>query len=403
MHLSAHYIFPILKCLFVILFFIHLFGDYSQAAGNLRDLSDVVASIVGDVPNVGHEIKMTLPLDSDEILPSDYVNIEMAYYDNIQIDGFLLSGAYSGTPIATVSGQVVKITGISVFPGNSIIAKGIVADNPASESWMYLVISVSEDEAGDIVKNVGTVYASKTSGQITVSATIAPPYASVRLSGYAGPGTFITITENGTVIGTDTAGIAGVFNKYLTGITPGTHTFSLYGVDQSDRTTSLLDVTAITPIYQETLISNLLLSPTIEINTASIDQGDDLISWGSALINGNLSIFTEPHLRTYYATASALGNWSYTIDNTDEYIPGDYHIYALVQNGTGNQSNFSNALQFRVNSLSGGTDPTCDISRGDLNCDDSINLYDFSIMMYYWGSINAVSVPFAKHLIYCSL
>jgi hypothetical protein len=135
----------------------------------------------------------------------------------------------------------------------------------------------------------------------------------------------------------------------------------------------------------------LLLSPTIEISASSIDQGDLLVSNGSTILNGNLSIFTEPHLRTYYATASAVGLWDYTITNSSEYIPGDYHIYSLVQDGVGSQSIFSNALQFSVISDQPGSNPTCDISRGDLNCDSSINLIDFSILMYYWGSNNPVS------------
>ncbi len=40
-------------------------------------------------------------------------------------------------------------------------------------------------------------------------------------------------------------------------------------------------------------------------------------------------------------------------------------------------------------SISGtGTGGTAcgDISQGDLNCDNDINLVDFSILMYYWGT-----------------
>lgn len=359
-----------------------------SAAGNLESLSDVAASIVVGASHVEHEITFTLPRNATQIFPSDYIIVGMDNFSNIR-SNILILGSFTGNPAATVSGQNVKITGISVLPGHTITIKGITADNPVNDFWLRVVITVTEDEAGNIIKNVGTVYMTKTSGQIAVTATISPPYASVRISGYSAPGTFITITENGTVIGTDTAGIAGLFSKYLTGISPGNHTFTIFGVDSSNRTTSLLDVSAITPIYQETSISNLLLSPTIELSTTSINQGDLLVTNGSSIINGNLSIFTEPHLRTYYATASATGIWSYTIDNTDEYIPGDYHIYSLVQNDIGSQSLFSNALQFSViSNQNGGSEPLCDLSRGDLNCDDLINLIDFSILMYYWGSTN---------------
>ncbi len=390
MRLSAFvkFLILILICVFGTIFLSH--HKHINAAGNLEALSDVVANITPGATGVGHEISITLPRNALQILPSDYVIIGMDHFTNISSNP-LLKGAYAGSPSSTVSGQNIKITGISVLPGNTFTISGITADNPVNNFQMYLVISVTEDEDGNLIKNVGRVYSSRSPGQIAVTATISPPYASVRLSGYSAPGTFITITENGTVIGTDTAGIAGLFSKYLTGIAPGLHTFTVFGVDQSSLTTSLMDITATTPIYQETSITDLLLSPTIQLSASSINQGDPLISYGSSIINGNLSIFTEPHMRTYYATASATGIWDYTLTNSNEYIPGDYHMYSLVQNSIGSQSNFSNALQFTVVSQQGGSNPTCDISEGDLNCDGSINLLDFSILMYYWGSTNPVS------------
>jgi len=362
------------------------------ASGNLESVTDYASVMTSQAVGVVHTLSFTLPRSSEQIYIDDYIIINMEEFTNINAN-IRVSGAYTGTATAEVNGQNIIITGIAVLPGHKVIIEGITADNPVNTNQMKLIITVTEDIEGNIIKNIGSVYSSKASGRISVTATIIPPYASVVISGNSAPGTFITITENRTVIGTDTAGVGGAFNKYLTGLSPGTHTFTIYGVDMSSRTTSLLDVTAITPIYQETTISDLLLSPTIEISSAVVNQDDDLISWGSAIIDGDISIFTEPHLRTYYTSATELGNWAYTLDNIAEYIPGDYHIYSLVQNDLGSQSLFSNALQFTVESdISGGGGEACgDISRGDLNCDDSTNLIDFSILMYYWGSTNTTA------------
>jgi len=73
------------------------------------------------------------------------------------------------------------------------------------------------------------------------------------------------LTENATTIGTDTAGVSGYFSKYITGISAVTHSFTIFGVDTSNRTTSPLNLDIYTPLYQSTTVSNLLLSPTIEL------------------------------------------------------------------------------------------------------------------------------------------
>jgi len=99
-------------------------------------------------------------------------------------------------------------------------------------------------------------------------------------------------------------------------------------------------------------------------------------------------------LSTYYTTCDSGGAWAYTITDTDTYNVGDYRIYSLVQNAsTSAQSLFSNSLQFSVAASSSAT-PTpaaCDISEGDLSCDGNVNLADFSILMYYWGTNEAAA------------
>jgi hypothetical protein len=198
------------------------------AAGNLEALSDVVASLTPGASSVGHKISITLPRNAPQILPSDYIIIGMDHFSNISCNP-LLKGAFTGSPSSTISGQNVKITGVSVLPGHTFSIEGITADNPGNDFWMYVVITITEDSEGNLIKNVGHAYMTKSPGLIAVTATISPPYASVRISGYSAPGTFITITENGTVIGTDTSGLAGLFSKYLTGISPGVHTFTILG------------------------------------------------------------------------------------------------------------------------------------------------------------------------------
>ncbi|MGI5827888.1 MAG: dockerin type I domain-containing protein [Patescibacteria group bacterium] len=385
---TARYYFGLL-CIFPLVSLI--FTPLAHASGYLLDGQDVISHDQTSLPNVSHMVSFTLPLDSEIISSSDYIHIDLPHFTDVTLVNGQVTGSYLGNPEFSQEGNTIKVTGIAVLRGNRITISGITATNPDSQNLYQVQVSVTEDAEGLIIKNITSFLATGWGGSVTVSASIAPATASLLISGYSAPGTFITFTENGTVIGTETAGLLGTFTKLLLGLDPGTHNITMYGVDLDNRTTSILPIEVQTPIYQQTTVSDLLLSPTIEIDATEVTQGDPLIVSGSTIISGDLSIFTESPLRTYYATADTSGNWDYTIDNTSEYIPGDYRIYSLVQNGTGSQSLFSNSLQFSVLPSSGPTPspPGCGISQGDLNCDSHTNLTDFSILMYYWGTTSA--------------
>jgi hypothetical protein len=288
-----------------------------------------------------------------------------------------------------LDGNKVKVTGVAILRGNNVTINGIIATNPDNKNLLQVELSITEDEEGLLIKNIARFLASDWGGTVSVSASIAPATASIIITGYSAPGTFITFTENGTVIGTTSAtGFEGLFTKQLLGLIPGTHNITIYGVDPSNRTTSIFPIEVDAPVHQQITVSDILLSPTIEIDSIEITQGDPFALVGSSIPSGDISIFSESPLRTYYTAADLDGSWNYTVADTSDYIPGDYRIYALVQNGTGSQSLFSNSLQFSILPSSGPYPPLpdCSIERGDLNCDNHTNLTDFSILMYYWGT-----------------
>jgi len=362
------------------------------ATSSLDNPKDVINNDTPNADNVSHLISFTLPYDAIRISPSDYIIISLANFSNITPPDSLI-GNYYGTPQITVVGNDIKITNIALLPGNNLSISGLKATNPGSPAGFDVNIRITEDSDGNIVRNIASVTATKFGGNISVTATIDTPVSSVTFSGNSAPGTLVSITENSNVIGTDTAsGTYGLFNKIITGLEPTSHLFTVYGVDTYGRNTSPVNIDIYTPIYQNTSIANILLSPTIQMNVTAINAGDDIIASGSALPGGSVQLFTESPLRTYYASSSALGLWEYTINDTADYLPGDYRLYAMVHNGNGLQSLFSPSLQFTVSSSSsGGGSVACDISKGDLNCDNNINLNDFSILMYYWGGSNATA------------
>ncbi|NMC35704.1 hypothetical protein GYA49_01525 [Candidatus Beckwithbacteria bacterium] len=358
------------------------------AVGELEDAQDLLNNDQEGLVGVEHAISFKLPSDAQHIRSSDYVIVSLYNFDAITLPTSL-SGDYLGNPSYSLDEKDIKITGIYLSPGGTLRIVGVTATNPNLEAHFNVTITVSEDEEGAIIKNIIHIQAAAFDGSVTVTASIAPPVASLNISGYSAPDTFITLTENGTTIGTDVADAeTGLFSKYLTGLASGNHSITIYGVDNNSLTTSPYTFSVSTPLYQVTSVTGLLLSPTIQIDSTTIVQGDNLIAQGSTIPSGDISLFTESPLSTYYTTADSVGAWSYTIDDTSTYNVGDYRVYALVQNSIGTQSLFSNSLQFSVTASSSATPspPACSIDQGDLNCDDAVNLIDFSILMYYWGT-----------------
>ncbi len=357
----------------------------TSAVGNLEAMKDIIGSAIPGAGNVSHEISFRLPFNSLHIATSDYIIIDMGNFSNVT-EANQVTGIYGGTPVFSLDGSEVKITGILVESGIQLTISGITATNPGSPMLYGVTVIVSEDEDGMLIKNVGTVLASGTDGSVSVTASIDPPVASLAVSGYTSPGTFVTFTNNGTVIGTDTAGPSGFFSQIFTGLQPMTHMLRIYGIDQQGRATAPFFLEIYTPIYQLTTVTDIILPPTIQLSDTVVLQGNHLVVSGSAVPSGDLSLFTESPMRSYSTTVNPLGNWAYTITDTADYLPGDYRAYSIVQDGS-LQSLAGIALGFSVTALA--TTPTpanCNISQGDLNCDTNVNLFDFSILMYYWGT-----------------
>lgn len=387
---------PLLKkfiavSLFSIFYFLLSSYPVSAQSSTLNDLADVISAGGISDSNVLHSVSFQIPSAATLVSPTDYIQVNLLNFSSVTAPTGLV-GPYTGTPVFSVSGNIAKITGVTVLPGAKLYIEGITATNPPAVDQFQVRAFISEDEAGNIIRNLATTVAILTNNTVKVTAEVDNPTARLLLSGFTGPNTFVTFTEDISVIGTDYAGAGGTFSKLFPASIPGDHFINIYGVDSYNRTTSIVNLSIYAPIYQQTTISNILLSPTIEISSTQVLQGDTLTASGSAYPGTNITIFTDSPVRSYTATASAQGLWSYDITNTASYSPGDYRIYAIAQTPSSIQSLFSPSLIFSIITSGGGSGTPCgDISHGDLNCDDIVNLTDFSILMYYWGTTNATA------------
>lgn len=195
----------------------------------------------------------------------------------------------------------------------------------------------------------------------------------VRLIGDAFPNAFVTILKDNAVIDTSTANSSSVFDRTITGLTPGIVTFSLFAQDSDGHKTVTISFSVSVISNSTVTVSGLLLSPIL-IVPDSIKRPEKLNESGLAKQNSTVTTFTHSDPIVKQGATNTNGQWAIII--SDVLHLGSHSVTALVQDSGGGQSQLTSAKDFIVK-LS-----------ADLNIDDFVNLTDFSILMFNYGTSN---------------
>jgi len=204
---------------------------------------------------------------------------------------------------------------------------------------------------------------------------VPPPPAEVIFKGMAYPNAFLTILKNGGVAATFKAEPSGLFEKKLTGIWEGTHTFGIRAEDTEGRESVTQSFTVTLIRGTITIISRIFIPPTIELFPPEVGKGETLNIFGQVFPESQVDIFISPGEIVKKTIASPQGKWSFKLD-TAVLEEGEYKVQAKALFGEGEQSPFSQTLSFSVITKCKGA---------DLNFDGKVNIIDFSILLYFWG------------------
>lgn len=225
-----------------------------------------------------------------------------------------------------------------------------------------------------------------------VSGSFIPvPDASVSISGKAYPNSDVNILQDGEVIGVVEADASADFFFTTSEVTPGTVTFGFWAEDQNGLRSTAFNTTFQVAQSAVTNISNIFLPPTIEINDRTLDAGDILTISGQSVpeVTINSVVNSEHEIITLGSTTDA-GVYSIDVDTTP--LEEDIHTaktqFLTTANGANVESSFSTALSFFI-----GEAFTDFVGPTDLNVDGSVNLIDFSILLFHWGTDGADSEP----------
>ncbi|MDP3986040.1 MAG: hypothetical protein Q8P77_01250 [Candidatus Veblenbacteria bacterium] len=223
----------------------------------------------------------------------------------------------------------------------------------------------------------------------------------VVIKGYSAPGSIVTILRDGTVAASFITPIEGRFERTLTIIPAGIHTFALFAIDQEAHATPTVALSVSVAGGTVTTIADLVMPPTLWANPAATTQGSPVALNGFAAPGAEVFIALPSGLPVLRATAAGSGRFSASFD-TSVLSLGVYVVRGYARLSGGLLSEFSSPV--RVVVLPAGTPPeviptepslppgeeeevrTC--ARGDLSNDSHVNLTDFSILIYWWGSVN---------------
>jgi cysteine-rich repeat protein len=208
----------------------------------------------------------------------------------------------------------------------------------------------------------------------------------VLIDGKAYPNAFVHILQDGKQVGIVPANQKGDFHYETSGITPGPVIFGFWAED-SKKTRSITLTTTFQVVQNAvTTVSGILLPPTINSDKKTIPLGGKLDIFGETLPNA--AIFTSVDSGTDTATGTTVladGKWSMSLDTSALKNESLHTVKAQSEivfgDKSAKRSGFSQSIGFYV-----GAKDIGDVISPDINHDGKVNIIDFSILLFYWGT-----------------
>jgi cysteine-rich repeat protein len=252
--------------------------------------------------------------------------------------------------------------------------------------------------SGDFCSNICIAEAVKTGGGGGGGGAFAggsfspPPAAQVTVRGKAYPNSDVSILKDGKVIGVVSADAKADFFFTTTNVTPGTATFGFWSEDGNGLRSVSFTTTFNVIQSAVTTVSGIFIPPTIKLDKRSVKRGEIVTMSGRSV--PEVTVATVVHSAEEVVRkveSDDKGNWKLAFDTSvlaDDIHTAKAQFELPVVGGAAVKSGFSQALTFFV-----GNTPTGGVLTADLNRDKKVNLIDFSILLFHWGTDGGASDP----------
>lgn len=216
----------------------------------------------------------------------------------------------------------------------------------------------------------------------------------VVVTGKAYPNADVNILKDGSVVGVVRASGAADFLFETSNVTPGATTFGFWAEDTDNVRSIAFTTTFQVTENAVTTVSGVFLPPTININSRTVKPGDIINLTGQTVpdVSVETRINSEvEHLA--YASSTSSGKWELSFDTTplerEEFHTAKAFFELESDEGDAEiKSGFSHSVSFYV-----GNKDVSEIMTADLNVDGKVNLIDFSILLFHWGTSGGSSDP----------
>lgn len=212
----------------------------------------------------------------------------------------------------------------------------------------------------------------------------------VNILGKAYPGSTVNILKDGQVFGIAQADQEANFSYESGALTPGPTTFGFWATDAKGLRSITFTTTFQVTQNAVTTVSNVYLPPTIDLKSKKIKLGDVIEAFGSSAPNARISLFTNKETKpSAIGTTTTSGAWSlgFTSEGlADESFHTVKAIFESIGTGAQARSGYSQLVNFYV-----GNKDVKGPASADINSDGKVNLIDFSILLFHWGTTNPIA------------
>ncbi len=210
----------------------------------------------------------------------------------------------------------------------------------------------------------------------------------VTITGKAFPNATVNILIDGDTVGTVRTNSRGEFQFNVT-TDPGTASFSFWATDSAGTRSLTVNTTFDVTQGAVTSLNGIMVPPTLRASTVNVNPGDTITLSGQTMPSVTVEVSIDNGKKMLTTTSDALGAWSIPF-NTGTVSVDTHTLKARFISGTGalkTESPYGTVLSLFVGVEGKAT------SNADLNRDGKVNLIDFSILVFWWGTPGGNSNP----------
>ena len=173
------------------------------------------------------------------------------------------------------------------------------------------------------------------------------PLTKIIFKGKAYPHAFLTLLKNDSVVATFFANNLGLFEKDISLWNGGTYDFTIFAEDNKGRQSTALNFRLDVLRWSKTTVSEIFISPTIEVVPTRVERGENVNIFGSGFPESKIHVFISPKEITKEVEVSLDGEWQYKL-NTTEIEENSYETKAMALYLNGAQTLFSQSVSFLI-------------------------------------------------------